>query len=211
MASEMSLVLDHLIWATPDLERGRARWAELTGTAAAPGGAHPGRGTRNALVPLQSGCYLEILAPDPAQELAGTAGAELAGLAGERLWTFCCRGQDLDVLATRARALGLSVDGPQPCERLRPDGVRLQWKLLYLTNHRFSRLLPFFIDWQNSPHPSAASKGERFSLTRLAVSHPDAELQQLYAQLDIPVTVSIGPPALRAELEVAARTLTLTS
>lgn len=206
----MSMLLDHVIWATRDLERGRERWSELTGTKAAPGGAHPGRGTRNAIVPLQAGCYLEILAPDPAQTLTGTLGAELAALTEERLWTFCCRGPDLEDVAARARAIGLAVQGPLPYERTRPDGVRLQWTLLYLVNHRFGGLLPFFIDWQRSPHPSA-TKGEPFSLARLAASHPDQELQELYAQLDIPVTVRIGPAALRAELQGPAGNFTLTS
>lgn len=210
MTGEMKLMLDHLLWATPDLDRARARWSKLTGNTAAPGGSHPGRGTRNAIVPLQAGCYLEILAPDPAQNLTNTAGAELAALTDERLWTFCCRGPDLDTLATRARSIGLSALGPFPCERMRPDGVLLQWTLLYLADHRFGGLLPFFIDWQNSPHPSTA-KGESLSLTRFTVSHPDGELRELYAHLGIPVTVDIGPSALRAELQGPTGNFTLTS
>ena len=39
--------LDHLVLATPDLSATVAGLAEAVGVRAAPGGRHPGRGTRN--------------------------------------------------------------------------------------------------------------------------------------------------------------------
>src|SRR5688500_16482444 len=59
--------VDHLFYATPDLERGIAEIKRLVGVRATPGGKHPGRGTRNAFIALGPNSFLEIVAPDPDQ------------------------------------------------------------------------------------------------------------------------------------------------
>jgi hypothetical protein len=59
--------VDHLVYATPDLERGIREIESQLGIRASPGGQHPGRGTRNALVALGPSAYLEIIGPDVEQ------------------------------------------------------------------------------------------------------------------------------------------------
>ena len=139
--------LDHILWAAPDLGAGEKIIESLTGVAPARGGSHPGLGTRNSLMGLNSGIYLEIISPDPAQELEGNRGGRIAALPRPGIMTFAIRSDDLDTLSAAARREGLSLQGPVAMSRDRPDGVRLDWTILYLEDSRFGEAIPFVIDW----------------------------------------------------------------
>jgi hypothetical protein len=193
--------LDHILWAAPDLGAGEKIIGSLTGVAPARGGSHPGFGTRNSLMGLDSGIYLEIISPDPAQALEGNRGGRIAALPRPGVMTFAIRSDDLDTLSAAARREGLSVQGPVAMSRDRPDGVRLDWTILYLEDSRFGEAIPFVIDWGQSPHPSeSVPAGCR--LRSFGVLHPKAdELARLYAALDIPIPVKRGAyPGFVAEL-----------
>jgi hypothetical protein len=173
------LVLDHVILAAPALSDLTAAFEARTGVPAAPGGRHAGQGTHNALVGLGPGRYLELLAPDP-EAAGGPFRDAIAYLSAPGLHTWCVRG-DADgghtALGAEAFAARVVAAGATPrrtaMARTRPDGVRLAWELVFVDGHGFGGLVPFFIDWLGSPHPSAAL-GSPLAWRDLRLEGPDA-------------------------------------
>src|SRR6185436_16696955 len=117
---------DHLLLGARDLDEG-IRWLEArTGVRAVFGGVHPGRGTRNALASLGNGQYLEIIAPDPAQDTFEFP-IDLRALPEPRLVTWAASTPDVDGVAAAARAAGIGVAAPRDGSRKRSDGSVLRW------------------------------------------------------------------------------------
>jgi hypothetical protein len=189
---EMNITLDHILWATPDLTMGCSLFQELSGVPPAPGGAHPGFGTRNALTSFSPSTYLEILAPDPSQDLMGTWGEEVAALTRPCMYSFCLACEDLEAVATNAAALGVNVQQPIAMSRKTPDGTMLNWRIMRLEDPRWAGRLPFFIDWQGSPHPGSTTTGGA-TLEDLYALDPDpAALRAVYRAIGCDVPVYAG-------------------
>src|SRR3954454_2885182 len=64
--------IDHVIYATADLDAAAGRLEAKLGAAAVGGGRHEGLGTHNRIVPLGGG-YLELLAVADRDEAASSA------------------------------------------------------------------------------------------------------------------------------------------
>ncbi len=176
-------MIDHLLWAVPDLETGSAEIAQRCGIEPQMGGQHPGVGTHNSLLGLGPSCYLEIIALDPRQREISGLGEHLLDLQHPRLLTWCAVSVDLEALAAKAEGLGLRPSPITDMQRRRPDGRLLSWRLLFFFGHGFGPTLPFAIDWLDSQHPSRALAGG-CRLDALHLSHPrHSELQALCAEL----------------------------
>ena len=185
----MQVELDHLLWAVPDLDAGNALFERITGIAPVVGGAHPGFGTRNSLSSLSGTEYLEVIAPDPAQELTGTRGALIALMTQPQMLTFALRTSDLDAVAHCARDAGLATEGPIDMSRAMPKRGFLKWQVLRLVDDRWPGRLPFFIDWKDTPHPSRTTPGG-CRLDDICALSPDPKpLRSIYDAIgcDMPV------------------------
>jgi hypothetical protein len=98
--------LDHLVFATRDLERTVGEFAAATGVRPVEGGRHEGRGSRNYLVGLGATSYLEIIGPDVERPGTQSAPFGLDEVQGERLVTWAVRPEDIDVAVVVAREAG---------------------------------------------------------------------------------------------------------
>ena len=199
--------LDHIMYACPDLQAGIDEIYALTGVMPVLGGSHPGVGTRNALLSLDNHQYLEIIAPDPAQDLEGTTGQLLLdhGGTGIRSWAIAC--DSLTHVQTLAAARNIGARDIIDMSRTTPDGIRLAWQLLFLTDPH----MPFFIDWLQSPHP-ALSTPTGCQLSTFHVSASDTNdshinatgpktYQDFLSDLSLSIPVTEGKNAFTAELE----------
>jgi hypothetical protein len=195
--------VDHLVYATPDLDVGIKRLEDLLGVRAAPGGQHPGLGTRNALIALGPSTYIEIIGPDPDQpKPAGPMRFGIDELEAPRLVGWVARGIELEQLVSVARRRGVALGDVISGSRKRPDGVLLSWRYTDPNVVVADRLVPYFIDWGKSPHP-AATAAPGVTLVGLRAEHPDAaRVQGLLGQLGLDLQVQSGPkPALIATLD----------
>jgi hypothetical protein len=195
--------LDHLVYATPDLNLGIDTIERLLGVKATPGGQHPGLGTRNALVALGPSSYLEIIGPDPEQpKPVGRRRFGIDELKAPRIVRWVVKGTDLEKVVSMAADRGVKLGPVIPGSRRRPDGVVLSWRYTDPNVEVADGLVPFFIDWGTSPHPSAtAARGAM--LVQVRAEHPDAErTQKMLDVLGLDLKVQKGSaPAIVATID----------
>jgi hypothetical protein len=126
--------IDHIMICVSDLERGMAQYRKM-GFNVCPGGAHPGKGTHNAIA-FNREDYLELLAiSDPAEQQAAAGwGKDLPQYiaAGGGIRFVALQSDDLvaDVAAMRGR--GVDVSDALEGSRTTPGGTTNRWKAAFL-------------------------------------------------------------------------------
>ena len=198
-------MIDHLVLATPHLETTAAEVSATWGIPLTPGGSHVGLGSRNELTGLGDGAYLEVVGPDVMQPVpAAPRPFGIDTLATARLVTWCARPtRPLHEVIADAAAAGIQVGAPTAMSRRRPDGVLLEWQLTppHLDEPHHG-VLPFLIDWLQSPHPTASLPHEA-TLTTLRLTHPRPDLVRAFVEIlggDPRIEVAEGPAGATAHI-----------
>jgi hypothetical protein len=148
--------LDHVSYAAgPDgIEATADRIGALLGETFRDGGVHPRFGTRNMILPLAAGTYVEVVAvlDHPASDKVPFGQAVRARSATGGGWLGWVVAVD-DIVEAETRLGRYSVQG----NRHRPDGVELRWRQLGVMGLQADPQLPFFVQWQSplDQHPSA--------------------------------------------------------
>jgi hypothetical protein len=173
--------LDHVSYAVSpgELADTIQRLGASLGAGFVDGGKHPSFGTRNFILPLAGGMYLEVVSAldHPAADRApfGQAVRKRAESGGGWLgWVVAVN--DLSPIEKR---LGReAVSG----HRTRPDGFELQWKQLGVIGTLEDAQLPFFVQWISSKeeHPSANANG--LKLSKIEISGDSASISEYLAE-----------------------------
>ena len=180
--------LDHVIWATADLDAAAA-WLERThGLRAGGGGRHDGMGTHNRIVSLGRG-YLELLAVADPEEAAGSAlgraVTERLARVGEGLMAWAVTTEDVDAVAARL--------GTELVEIRRQGFVG---RLTGVTEAMAEPCLPFFVErGAGVPAPGAGGDAD---LQWVEVAGDAARLDAWLGGEQLHVRVQPGAPALLA-------------
>jgi catechol 2,3-dioxygenase-like lactoylglutathione lyase family enzyme len=187
-------LFDHLVYAVPNLQAANDALTAALGLRPVYGGEHAADyGTCNALLSLGPQCYLEVLAPVAATGAALPPFARgVAALPEGDVISFAVATSDLPAVQARALAAGLAVRPSKANSRVAPQGHTLRWQGLYLDHDLYRGLVPFYIDWMDSVHPSATAPAGAV-VQDIVVVHPQPEgLRTIYAALDLDIPVHAG-------------------
>lgn len=168
-SNNVGMHLDHVSFAAgPEGLTGTAeRLSSALGTPFVDGGFHPRFGTRNRILPLKDGQYLEVVEvlDHPAADKAPfgqvvRARSEMGG--GWLGWVVAV--EDLAPVEDR---LGREA---VPGNRRLPDGGELQWQQIGIKGLQSDPQLPFFVRWlsDRAMHPSAG--GSDIELIKLEIA-----------------------------------------
>lgn len=154
--------LDHLSYACSPAELADViqRIGSDLGAAFIDGGRHPQFGTRNFVLPLAGGCYVEVVCAldHPSVEKAPfrqavCQRAEQGG--GWMAWVV-----SIDDLSPIEARLGRQA---VPAHRVRPDGTKLHWRQIGVLDLMEDPQLPYFVQWDipEDCHPSSGAGSTR--------------------------------------------------
>jgi Glyoxalase-like domain len=162
--------LDHVSYAagTDGLASTARRLGELLGEPFVDGGIHPRFGTRNMVLPLGRGTYVEVVEAldHPASDKAPFGQAVKARSAQGGGWLGWVLSVD-DITIVEQRLGRESVPG----NRFRPDGHELRWRQIGVMGLQEDAQLPYFVQWEGHPadHPSnGASHALRLEALEIA-------------------------------------------
>jgi hypothetical protein len=179
--------IDHVAIAVPRLEQGIEAYARL-GFAVHPGGAHPGRGTRNAIAFFEED-YLELVSVDDGE--AHRASAELTAFLarGGGLRYIVVQSDDLEADVGAMRGRGVDVSDVTAGSRRTPAGDELAWRTARLGPGNplplvfIQHLTPLHARRRAAPGAGAHPNGV-LRLERAYVTAPDvARAAELYGRV----------------------------
>lgn len=179
-----------------------ARLGAALGVEPVDGGVHPRFGTRNIVLPIADGRYVEVVEvlDHPASDKAAFGQAVRARSAEGGGWL--CWVVDVDDLTPFEERIGHDA---VPGNRHRPDGVELRWRQIGVKGLLVDPQLPYMISWETPRelHPSVGGHAD-IVLTGLEIAGDPQRVRgwlglapdYISADLEFRYVAPHGPPGL---------------
>lgn len=175
--------LDHISYAVSNNELSDTiqRLGSLLQGTFQDGGRHPRFGTRNFILPLGDGAYIEVVSPldHPATDSAPFGRAVRDRVQDGGGWLGWVLSTD-DLSPIEKRVGRTAVEG----HRVRPDGYDLRWRQIGVLDLMADPQLPFFIEWLTPRDERPSAGGNNLTLEAIEIcGDPDRIEEWLGAPL----------------------------
>jgi len=165
---------------------------DLTGVCPVFGGYHKTEGTKNALVNLNNGSYLELIAIDDSNtQIQEPRWMGVDILTKNQITRWALQSENLHtdskILKTYDPKMGTITGG----SRLTANNLLLQWELIKPLPQPEVEIAPFFLDWSSSKiHPSKAIPENDCEFIGLFATHPKpSAFSKLFKQLRVDLEI----------------------
>ncbi|WP_010177593.1 VOC family protein [Aquimarina agarilytica] len=184
--------LDHIVYSVLDLDIAIQFFKEKIGVSPIFGGYHKNQGTKNALINLDNGCYLELLAVDTENtNIKSPRWMGVDVLTKNQITRFALKStnlkKDSHLLKEYHDAMGIINNG----QRKTPKNDMLKWKLTLPLATPEVEIVPFTVDWSNSEiHPSEFLPNMNCKLVKLYGTHPNVKkFDPLFEKLNFSIPI----------------------
>lgn len=196
--------IDHLIFAAPTLESGMDVIEKILGIRPVVGGQHKERGTHNALLAFGN-IYFEVIAPDPTQpDVPKPLWMKTDQVIQPQLWTWAAANSSLFELEKIASRNQIPLGKIENGTRTQPNGNILKWQLTEPILENENGIMPFFLNWGETIHPSKTLPQAGEVLSFKAIHLNPGLIESQLEKLGVNLIIEKGN---RPHLEATIRTL----
>ena len=187
-------VIDHIVYAVPDLDQAILDFEAKTGVRPTFGGYHQHKGTKNALVNIGNGTYLELITVDHENKTIAAPrwmGVDLITEAQVTRWSL--KSDQLERDSQALSNFNLKMGQIEGGQRNTATGDLLSWMMILPLAEPAVEIAPFVTSWgADSIHPTQ-NLSPICPLLQIKFVHPQPDaLADLWRKLELSYPIIPG-------------------